>query len=99
MASPTGDIDIDYVARLARLQLGDAERETYSRQLGTVLDYFEKLAAVDVEGVEPTAHAMEVVNVFEEDEPRPTLSQADFLRNAPASRDGQVVVPKVVDEG
>ena len=51
------NIDIDYVAKLARIELTPAEQETYSRQLGQILEYFQKLSEIDVSGVEPSAHA------------------------------------------
>lgn len=96
MASPT-DIDIDYVANLARLALTDAEKETFSRQLGDILRYIEKLSAVDVSRVEPTAHAFPISNVWAEDVPRPGLPAEAALRNAPAQRDNMFVVPVVVE--
>lgn len=97
MADDTQQMDIDYVARLARLALTDEEKKAYGAQLGDILAYFEKLAAVDVEGVEPTAHAFPLHNVWEEDEPRAGFTPEEALLNAPAARDNQVVVPKVVD--
>ena len=93
----TPNIDIDYVAGLARLALNAEEKETYARQLGDVLAYIEKLKGVDVTGVEPTAHAFDVSNVWGEDVPRPGLSVEDALRNAPAVRNNMFVVPKVVE--
>ena len=91
-------LDIDYVARLARLALTDAEKHAFAKQLGDVLTYIEQLNEVDVSGVEPTAHAFEVVNVWQEDEPAAALPVEKALHNAPASRDNMIVVPKVVDD-
>jgi aspartyl-tRNA(Asn)/glutamyl-tRNA(Gln) amidotransferase subunit C len=96
MASPS-DIDINYVANLARLALSDAEKETFSRQLGDVLRYIEKLSAVDVSQVEPTAHAFPVSNVWAEDVSQPGLPVEAALKNAPAQRDNMIVVPVVVE--
>ena len=93
----TPDIDIDYVANLARLALTAEEKVTFARQLGDVLAYIEKLKQAEVSGVEPTAHAFDVCNVWAEDVPQPGLSNEDALRNAPAARDGMIVVPKVVE--
>lgn len=90
-------IDIDYVANLARVALTDEERALFSGQLEEVLTYIEKLNTVNVDGVEPTAHAIPVANVWRSDEPRPGLSQEEAVMNAPASRDGMFVVPKVVE--
>ncbi len=92
------DLDIDYVARLARLALSDEEKQTYARQLNQIIGHMDKLNAVDTEGVEPTAHAFPLVNVLDADEPREPLPIADVLRNAPESRDNQIVVPKVVED-
>ncbi len=69
----------------------------FARQLGTVLHHIEQLAKVDVSGVEPTAHAFAVVNVWGEDVAREGLPVAAALRNAPAQRDHLVAVPKVVE--
>jgi aspartyl-tRNA(Asn)/glutamyl-tRNA(Gln) amidotransferase subunit C len=94
----TPQLDIDYVAQLARLALTEEEKREFSRQLGDILGYVEKLKEVDVAGVEPTAHAFEVVNVWQEDVPAKAFPVERALQNAPAARDGMFVVPKVVDE-
>ena len=91
-------IDIDYVAKLARIELDESQKAKYSAQLEQVLDYFRKLSAVNVEGVEPSAHAHSVYNVWRDDVPTPAMSVEDALMNAPAKRDNQIVVPKVVDD-
>jgi aspartyl-tRNA(Asn)/glutamyl-tRNA(Gln) amidotransferase subunit C len=96
MAS-SSDIDIDYVANLARLALTDQEKEVFSRQLGDVLRYMEKLGEVDISQVEPTAHAFPVFNVWADDVPRPGLPVEVALQNAPIQRDNMVVVPVVVE--
>ena len=62
-----------------------------------MLAYIDKLKEADVSGVEPTAHAFDVSNVWAADLPRPGLSVEDALRNAPAARDSMIVVPKVVE--
>ena len=90
-------IDIDYVANLARIALSDEERSLFSKQLEEILEYIEQLKRVDVQGVEPTAHAFPVTNVWREDVVRPGLTQAEAIGNAPEARDGMFVVPKVVE--
>ncbi len=90
-------IDIDYVASLARLALTPEEKATFSRQLGDVLAYIEKLKQAEVNGVEPTAHAFDVHNVWAADVPAAGLPVEDVLRNAPAHRDNMISVPKVVE--
>lgn len=95
--SPAPDLNIDYVARLARLELSAEEKERFARQLGDVLHHIEQLAKVDVSGVEPTAHAFPIHNVWQADVPRPGLPVDQALRNAPAQREGMISVPKVVE--
>jgi len=96
MAQPT-DLNIDHVANLARLALTPEEKATFSAQLGDVLTYIEQLKAVDVTGIEPTAHAFPLYNVWADDVPQPGLPVEAALRNAPAQRDHMIVVPKVVE--
>ena len=91
-------IDIDYVAKLARIELTDDEKTTYSRQLGQILEYFERLSKIDVSGVEPSAHAHAIYNVMRDDVETPAMSVSDALMNAPASRENQICVPKVGDD-
>lgn len=95
MSAP--QLDIDHVAKLARLALTPEEKAKFAQQLGDVLHHIEQLATVDVAGVEPTAHAFPVCNVWQGDAPQPGLSVEDALRNAPARRDNMIVVPKVVE--
>ncbi|MDP0497561.1 MAG: Asp-tRNA(Asn)/Glu-tRNA(Gln) amidotransferase subunit GatC [Verrucomicrobiota bacterium JB024] len=95
---PSEKIDIDYVARLARIDLTEEEKVTFAEQLGNILAYVDKLNQVDVSGVEPMAHAFALENVLDDDEPGPALTVKDALRNAPAQRDNQIVVPKVVED-
>ena len=91
------EIDIKYVAHLARLSLTAEEEQKMEKQLGDVLGYIEKLKEVNVAGVEPTAHAFPLVNVTRPDEIRPSLSQKEALRNAPATANGLFMVPKIVE--
>ena len=91
-------MDIEYVAKLARISLTDEEKKKFSAQLGDVLENFEKLNAIDVSGIEPTAHAFPLYNVWQEDEPETGFTPEEALKNAPAQRANQVVVPKVVED-
>ena len=95
--SSAPELNIDRVAKLARLALTPEEKATYSEQLGNVLHHIEQLSKVDVSGVEPTAHAFAVSNVWQDDIARPGLPVDQALRNAPAQRDHMIVVPKVVE--
>ncbi|MCS6243359.1 MAG: Asp-tRNA(Asn)/Glu-tRNA(Gln) amidotransferase subunit GatC [Opitutus sp.] len=96
MSAPA-ELNIDRIAQLARLALTPEEKLKFSAQLVDVLANIEKLSQVDVTGVEPTAHAFPVYNVWADDVAQPGLSVEDALRNAPAQRDHMIVVPKVVE--
>ena len=91
------EIDVKYVAHLARLSLTADEEQRIGAQLGNVLAYIEKLKEVDVTGVEPTAHAFPLVNVVRADEVQPSISNEEALRNAPAQANGLFIVPKIVE--
>lgn len=93
----TGDFDVKYVANLARLKLSPEEEQKLSAQLDDILGYIEKLKAVDVSGVEPTAHPFPLVNVTRPDETRLSLPHDEALRNAPQQAGGLFVVPKIVE--
>ena len=95
--SSSADLNIDHIAKLARLALTPEEKEKFSQQLGDVLHHIEQLAKVDVSQVEPTAHASPVFNVWADDVAQPGLTADAALKNAPAQRDHMVVVPKVVE--
>jgi len=91
------DLKLDHIANLARINLTADEKERFGRQLGDVLAYVALLNEVNVEGVEPTAHAFPVVNVWADDVPEPGLPVEEALRNAPEKRHNMFVVPKVVE--
>jgi len=92
----TSDLDVAYVARLARLDLTNAETELFQRQLGDVLRYAQKLREVDVSHMEAAAHAVPIFNVFREDAPRDWLTAEQALSNAPRQAKGLFSVTKVV---
>ena len=91
------DLNIDRIANLARLALTPEEKVKFSAQLADVLTNIEKLKQVNVDGVEPTAHAFPIYNVWADDVAQAGLSVEDALRNAPEKRDNMIVVPKVVE--
>lgn len=95
--SSAPDLNIDHVAKLARLALTPEEKSVFAQQLGSVLHHIEQLNKVDISGIEPTAHAFAVSNVWQDDVARPGLPVEQALRNAPAQRDHMIVVPKVVE--
>jgi len=90
-------MDVKYVAHLARVALTPAEEQQLGAQLDQVLGYIEKLKEVDVSQVEPTAHAVPMVNVTRPDEIRPSLPHGEVLRNAPSELNGLFRVPKIVE--
>ncbi len=90
-------VDVRYVARLARLQLTEEEIRSFEAQLAQVADYVRAIREPDVTGVEPTAHATAVRNVFREDEVRPGLDHETVMTNAPVQRDGLFLVPRIVE--
>jgi aspartyl-tRNA(Asn)/glutamyl-tRNA(Gln) amidotransferase subunit C len=84
-----------HVAKLARLELSDQELERMREQLSAILEAVGKVSELDLEGVEPTAHPLDLVNVLADDVPQPCLSREDALANAPDPEDGFFGVPAV----
>ncbi|MBD0384270.1 Asp-tRNA(Asn)/Glu-tRNA(Gln) amidotransferase subunit GatC [Paenibacillus sedimenti] len=89
--------DVEHVAKLARLDLSDHEKEQFTEQLNAILKYAEQLNELDTEGVVPTSHAMPLVNVMREDVTKPSLPIGKVLLNAPDEEDGQFKVPAVLE--
>jgi aspartyl-tRNA(Asn)/glutamyl-tRNA(Gln) amidotransferase subunit C len=89
--------DIKYVAHLARISLSPGEEKKLAAQLGNILGYIEKLKELDVTNIEPTAHAVPLLNVTRADEIRPSLPREEALRNAPRQANGLFMVPKIVE--
>ena len=82
-----------HVARLARLRLAEDELDRMSRELSTVLDHIEKISELDLDGVPPTSHVVDVPNALRPDVPRPSLPREVALQNAPAVDDDGFSVP------
>ena len=91
------DLDVAYVARLARLNLTGEETRLFQKQLGDVLKYAAKLGKVNVSSVEAAAHAVPIFNVFREDEPRNWFTAEEALSNAPHKANQLFIVTKVVE--
>ena len=90
--------DVEHVARLTRLELTEAELERMREQLNSILAHLDTLRAVDTEGVEPTSHAVDVVNVMREDDVAPSFPQDAMLANAP-DRSGELFrVPRILED-
>lgn len=88
--------DTAEIAKLARLNLTNAETEKFTSQLNNILGYFEKLNELDTDDIEPRTHPTEMVNCFREDEVRDSLSQEEALQNAPKKKDSYFKAPKIV---
>jgi len=91
-------LDIQHTAKLARLQLTAEEAAKFTTQIESVLHYMRTLEAHDLSGVEPTAHAMPVYDVWREDEPGESFNNEQALANAPKTAQGQFLMPRVVEE-
>ena len=88
---------VSYVAELAHLKLDDAQRGQAAADLARMIDYVNQLSKLDTDGVEPMSHAFPVVNVFREDEVKPSMARELVLQNAPKQKEGCFLVPKTVE--
>ncbi len=93
------EIDVEHVARLARLALSPEELERFRRQLGLILEHAEKVGEVAADDVAPTSHPVPRSNVFRPDEPRPSLSHEEALAGAPEAEADRFKVPRIVEQG
>jgi aspartyl-tRNA(Asn)/glutamyl-tRNA(Gln) amidotransferase subunit C len=91
------EAQVEHVAQLARLALQSEEKQRLTAQLNAILTYMEQLNEVSTEGVEPTAHVLDLVNVFRDDTPQPTHSIAETLSNAPETAHHYFVVPRIIE--
>ena len=99
MSDALSDADIRKIAKLSRLSLPEAQVPSVRAQLGSILGHIAKLQAVPVEGVEPMAHPLRIVNRLEADEPKATMPVEELLKNAPAVEARFLAVPKVLGDG
>ncbi len=90
--------DVEYIAKLARLEYSDEEKKTFTEQFNTILAYIEKLNELNTGDVEPLSHVIELSNVVREDEVKPSLPVDEVLKNAPSKTDAFFKVPKVIGE-
>lgn len=97
MANSISDETIEYVGILAKLELSEEEKEQAKKDMGSMLDYIDKLNELDTEGVDPMSHVFAVQNVFREDEVTNGDDRDHMLLNAPAKKDGTYMVPKTFD--
>lgn len=94
---PEKNIDLDRIANLARIALSEEEKQNLRKRLEEMLVFFETIEKVDVSQVEPMAHAFATYNVWEPDEPTLPFTPEQALANAPATKDHQILVPKVIE--
>ena len=89
--------DVEYVARLARLELSLQEKELFAGQMGAILGYVEKLKGLNTDGIVPTSHAVPMENSFREDITFPSIGLEKALANAPDRAGSFFAVPKVIE--
>ena len=87
---------VGHVGWLARIEIAESESDAYAEKLNSVLDYFGQLDEVDTEGVPPTYHVADVVNVFREDTVKPSMSQEEVLANTEHKQEGNFKAPKIM---
>jgi len=87
--------EVEHIARLARLSFAGEEFERLRHDLSQIIEYVQILGELDLSGLAPTAHAVELKNVLRPDEPRPCLAHEVAMANGPAVEDGQFVVPRI----
>ncbi len=99
MADPLTPDQVRKVALLSRLELSDEQITQRAEQLDAVLGYIERLGELDLAGVEPMAHPLDVTNRFDEDEPRDGLPTSALMKMAPDAHEPFIKVPKVLGDG
>ena len=99
MAEALNDADIRKIAKLSRLSIADSQVSIVRTQLSSILGHIAQLEAVPVEGVEPMAHPLRMVNRLDNDEPKAPMPVEELLKNAPAVEDRFLAVPKVLGDG
>jgi len=90
-------MDIEKIAKLARIKLTEEEKVIFGNQLEQVLTYMEQLNRLDTQGIEPTSHAIPIFNVFREDQVRPSMPREEVLGLAPSQEDGHFKVPRIIE--
>ncbi|OIN97564.1 asparaginyl/glutamyl-tRNA amidotransferase subunit C [Candidatus Desantisbacteria bacterium CG1_02_38_46] len=88
---------VEYIANLARLALTEKEKESFTGQLDKILNYIDKLNALDTSNIEPTFHAVPLKNVFRDDEVKPSLTQERALAMAPEKDRNYFKVPRIIE--
>jgi len=89
-------LDIDYIANLARISLDEGEREVYSKQMQRIIEYINKLNEIDTSDIQPTSHVLHIKNVMRDDIPGASMPREEALKNAPDVREGFYRVPRII---
>lgn len=89
--------EVEHVAKLARLELTEEEKERYTQQFSNIFDYFNQLSEVNTENIEPMAHAIPMVNVMREDKVKLPYTRDEIMANAPVEEDGYFKVPRITE--
>ena len=97
MANVINDETIEYVGILAKLELSDEEKEQAKKDMGSMLDYIDKLGELDTTDIEPMSHVFPVQNVFREDVVINGDDSANILKNAPGEKDNMFMAPKTFE--
>ena len=88
--------EVEHVAWLARIELSEEEKRLFTEQFNQILDFFEKIDEVDTEGVPPTYHVLDLLNVYRGDRIGPSLATEEALKNAPKEEKGFFKAPRIV---
>ncbi len=91
-------IDVAEVAEQARIALTPEEKDTFQRQLESIVSYVEKIGELGLDGIEPTLHGNPRINVFRDDVVVPSAGRDCFLNNAPERNNAEIRLPKIVED-
>ena len=89
--------EVRYIAKLSKLNVGDEKLDKMTRDLSSIVEFANNLSTIDIDGVRPTAHILDIKNVFRKDEVSDSYDREEILKNAPESQAGCISVPKVVE--
>jgi aspartyl-tRNA(Asn)/glutamyl-tRNA(Gln) amidotransferase subunit C len=90
--------DVEHIAALARLEFSEAEKQKFTSQLNTILEYVDQLNKLNTDNVEPLAQMVDAVNIVRPDQVKPALDPEQVMRNAPSKTETFFKVPKVIGE-
>ena len=89
--------EVKHIAKLSKLNLTEQELDKYTNDLSDIVNFANELSNIDVDGIKPTAHILDIKNVFRKDEVQPSYDREQLLKNAPSKDAGCISVPKVVE--